>query len=214
MKFALQIGPEFFKDVGRHIDSDLNAKLCCGVVRGTVVGIVGVGNGDGGRVSRDLGVIESGAARIGVGPEDLAGSVPEPGPSAPSAFTEVTRVLVKKDGEKAFGQVVADDKVAIGGAEVSAESGGALAERAIRGRRLCFGSEDARQNDRPTVEGIFGSDFEFLAGRERVVILEARRASVIGDNAQKAFAFWLTIYRRRNIRRAEFPVTMMTARAR
>jgi hypothetical protein len=96
---------------------------------------------------------------------------------------------VKKGREYAFGQVVGDEEIAIGRAEVSAETGGALAESPVRIRRLGFGSNDACENDIPSVEGIFGSDFKFLAGRERLVILEARRASVIRDNAQKTLAF-------------------------
>jgi hypothetical protein len=55
--------------------------------------------------------------------------------------------LVKKDGEYAFGQSVADDEVDLGRAEISAETGGVLAERAPRIRRLGFGSEDAHEND-------------------------------------------------------------------
>ena len=153
---------------------DLHAELVGGVARGAVVGIVSVGNSDCGGVPDDLRVIKLGATGIGVGPEDLAGCISEPGPSAPLALTEVARVLVKKDGEYAFGHVVTDDEVAIGRAEISAKPGAALAERAVRVRRLGFGSEDARENDRPTVEGIFGSDFKFIAGRERLVILETR----------------------------------------
>jgi len=144
------------------------------IARVAVAGIVSSGNGDRGGVPGDLRVVKSRAAGIGVGPEDLAGGVSEPGPSAPLALTEVARVLVKKDGEYAFGHVVTDDEVAIGRAEISAKPGAALAERAVRVRRLGFGSEDARENDRPTVEGIFGSDFKFIAGRERLVILETR----------------------------------------
>ena len=164
VKCVLQIRPEFFEDVGRHIDSDLHAELVRRIVGSTVVGIVSIGNRDPSGVPDDLGVIELSASRIGVGPEDLAGGVSEPGPSAPLALTEVARVLVKQDGEYTLGHVVADDKVAIGRAEISAESGPALAEGAIRIRRLGFGSEDTRENNRPAVEGIFGSDFKLIAG--------------------------------------------------
>lgn len=188
-KFALQIRPKFFEDVTRHIDSDPQAELIGGIARSAVVNIVSIGNGDRGGVPDDLRVIELGTAGIGVGPEDLAGGVSEPGPSAPLALTEVARVLMKKDRENALGHVVADDEVTIGKTEIFAETGGALAERAIRIRHLAFRSEDARENDRPAVEGIFGSDFKFLPGRERLIVLETRRASVIGDNAQKTLAF-------------------------
>jgi len=188
-KFTLQIRPEFLEDVGRHVDSDLHAELAGGIVCGAVVGIVSIGDGDRGGVPDDLRVIKLGPARIGMGPEDLAGGISEPGPSTPLALSEVARVLVKQDGEYAFGHVVAYDEVAISRAEISAETGRALAERAVRIRRLGFGSEDARENDRPAVEGIFGSDLKFLAGRQRLVVLEARRASVIGNDAQKALTF-------------------------
>jgi len=162
-EFTLQIRPEFFQDVGGHIDSDLNAKLAGAIARGAVVGIVSIGDGDRDGVPGDLGVIKLRAAGIGVGPEDLAGGVPEPGPSAPLALAEVAWVLMKKGGKYGFGHVVTDNEVAIGRAEISAETGGALAEGAVRIGRLGFSSEDARENDCPAVEGIFGSDFELLA---------------------------------------------------
>ena len=173
-EFTLQIRPEFFQDVGGHIDSDLNAKLAGAIARGAVVGIVSIGDGDRSGVPDDLRVIKLRAAGIGVGPENLACGVPEPGPSTPLALAEVAWVLMKKGGKYGFGHVITDDEVAIGRAEISAESGGALAEGAVRIRRLGFGSEDARKSYRPAVEGIFGSDFELIAGRERLVILETR----------------------------------------
>ena len=202
VKLTLQIRPELFEDIGRHIDSDLHAELVGGIARGAIVHIVSSGNGDRRGVPCDLRVVKLGAAGIGMIPEDLAGGVSQPGPSTPLAFTEVARVLVKQDGKYAFGHVVADDQVAISRAEISAESGGALAERAVRIRRLGFCSEDTRENDRPAVEGIFGSHFKFLARRERLVVLEARRASVIRDNAQQALALcWGRAIRRRRVRR-------------
>ena len=45
-EFALQIRPEFFKDVGRHIDSDLHTELAGRMRGGAIVGIVSIGNGD------------------------------------------------------------------------------------------------------------------------------------------------------------------------
>ena len=164
VEFTLQIRPEFFEDVPCHIDSDLRVELRCSVARGAVVGIVSIGNGDRRGVPDDLGVIKSGAPGIVVGPENWAGSVSQPGPPAPPALTKVARVLVKRDWKYTFGHVIPNDQIAIGGAPISAEPGGALAEGTVCIRRQSVGSEDARKNDRPAVEGIFGSDSKFLAG--------------------------------------------------
>jgi hypothetical protein len=47
---------------------------------------------------------------------------------------------MKQDGKSAFGHVVANHEVAIGRAEISAETGAASVERAIRIRRLGSGA--------------------------------------------------------------------------
>jgi hypothetical protein len=50
-EMSMEIGPEFFQDIGRHIDGDLHAEPGHCVRSGAVIGIVSAGDGDGGAVT-------------------------------------------------------------------------------------------------------------------------------------------------------------------
>src|SRR5215469_4791638 len=105
--------PELLQNVARHIDAELHAELTDSVRGGVVIDVVGVGNGDRGRVSDKFRVIELGSAGITVRPEDLTSRISDPGPLAAGAAAEVTRILVQDGGENGLSHVIADDQIAV-----------------------------------------------------------------------------------------------------
>ena len=95
-KRAIHIRPEFSQDVSRHIDADLNREPTRRIAGGPIVRVVGVADGNGGRVTGEFGVVEFPSAVVAVREDDLPHGVSQPGPRASRAFAKVSRVLVQQ----------------------------------------------------------------------------------------------------------------------
>src|SRR5260221_14226922 len=115
-----------------------------------------------------------------MGPEDLPHGVAEPGPSASSPASKVARVLVEKRGEDRLRHIIADYKIAKCRPEIPAKSRRALPETWICIGQLSLSGEQSRQRDSTAIEGILGRQFELLAARQGLVILQAWGSPELG----------------------------------
>jgi hypothetical protein len=123
-----------------------------------------------------------------MGPEDLPHGVAEPGASASSPASKVARVLVEKSGEDRLCHVITDYKIAICRPEIPAKSRSALPERSICVGQLGLAAEQSREPDRTAIESILGGYLEFLAACQGLVILQAWRGPVVGNDAEDPLA--------------------------
>src|SRR5271155_3161823 len=110
-----------------------------------------------------------------MGPEDLAGSVPEARPNAAGTATKVTRVLVEHDRKYGLRHVVPNSIVGVSCTEVVCIAANALAERRICVRQLRLRAEQRAQGERPTVERIESRNVKFLSRRDRLIWRGRRR---------------------------------------
>jgi hypothetical protein len=131
------VRPKLFKDLRRHIHSQLHRELCRGVAGVSVIRIIGLRKRRGARIAKNFRVVELRMTGIGVRPENLTDRVAEPRPFVADPAPEVTRTLMEKSWKDSLGHVVANDEIAVSGAEIPAVSCHSSAERRVCARQLC-----------------------------------------------------------------------------
>jgi len=116
-----------------------------------------------------------------VGPEDLPRGVAESRPSASRAAAKITRILVEKRGENRLRHIVANHEISVSRTEVPAIPCSSLPKRSVRIRQLALSAENCRQADRASIEGILGSNLEFLGRCKWRVVMPKIRLGSVGD---------------------------------
>ena len=162
-KSAVQIRRKFLQDVSGHVDAELNCKSPSRVGRVPIVRVVGVGNGNGGRITADFREVELSFAVVAVSQEDLTHGVPEPGPRAPRTAPEVSRVLMEQGWIYPFGHYISDHEVAIRRPVIATVTCHPLAVGWRGIRRLTDTRKKARKKKRSGVERITSRYFEFFS---------------------------------------------------
>lgn len=85
--------------------------------------------------------------------------------------------------------IVADGEIAVGRTPVLSETGGSLPESTIAVGQLAFAADQGCRHESIAIKSVLGGDLEFPARGQRTIILEARRRSVIGNDANQPLAF-------------------------
>jgi len=187
MEFSSYLRPEFFYDIGGHVDSELDPELFRSVRRCPVVLVIRLRNRHCGRIAKDFRIIElRRSIQIAMGPQDLTHCVAEPGPTTSRTASKIARILVKERRVDSFRHVIADEEVAVCSAKIFSVPSGALPESPIPVRRLVLRSENSRQHHGSRINGIPGSKFKLLACCQRLVVLQARRGPVIWNDPKKS----------------------------
>src|SRR5262245_47669669 len=93
---SLQIGPELLHEVGRYIQSDLQAESLGRIPDAAAIRVIRVGNPSRDCIPGQVAVVHSVLSGIPAGPDDLFGGPSDPRRSAPRALPEIARVLVEK----------------------------------------------------------------------------------------------------------------------
>jgi hypothetical protein len=117
-EFAIEIGPELFQYVCRHVHADLNCQRRNRVVRGPIVLVIAGRNRHCGRVADYFRKIEIHPARVLMRPEYLSHRVAEPRQTASFTAPKIAGVLMQDSRENSLCHVIADDEISIFGAQI------------------------------------------------------------------------------------------------
>ena len=185
-EFPAYIRPELLQDVARHIDADLGTKLRHCAAHITVVGIVSHRYCHRRRVADDLRIVELLASGIRVGPEDLSDCVSESRPTASRTALEITGILVKDCRVDRLGHEIADDKIGVSRPEIRGISLCTLSKGWIRIRQLPLARKRGGKDHRSPVERVISGDLELFFGRDWLIVREAGKGPVVGDDPEDA----------------------------
>src|SRR5580658_3107002 len=116
----------------------------------------------------------------------IAGALPDATPFGTAP--EIARILMKQYWTKAFGKHVADRLVRVPGSQALGVALAALAVGPIIVLQLVEAGVGRREQKQRIIEGILGSDGQFLLRRQRGACEIRAGGSIVGQNSQYALA--------------------------